>query len=685
MKLVAGETLERSSSSRAGERDGWSPTRALGVLLQVCEAMAYAHARGVIHRDLKPANVMVGRFGEVYVMDWGLAKRILDEPNGRDVQDPMSATSRRGPLRATAPRGAPRGADLAPLVTMDGDVSARRLHVARAGRGAAGRDRRARGRLRVGAMLYHLLAGRRPYRGHGRLDTAVGGAQAVLEGPPSPSRPRAARARELVAICAKAMARERPSALPDHGGWRADLRAFLEGRVVRAHRTGPVVELSSGSAATAAGERPAALVVGFGWLGSTAWLLRSKATELLEMSDHKRIADLVAEDEALWPIAPERAAGLRAWVDEARKLRERLPLHRALLARLERVGRRDPEREAAWAAECAAHDEACREQEEVVERRRADLRAARPGGERPDAVDLAYARLVGHELLLAGLRSDAPERPLPEFSDDGDAWQYESTHALVRALGELTDERDGRLADVLRRLELAETLRYDSLDSSAARRAWERALDSIADERECPAYRGLRLEPIPGLLPIGRDPTSGLWEFAHLLSGEPAQRDASDQLVTSGASGVVLVLLPGGNVQLGAQKLDPALPLYHPVVEPENEPLRQVTVEPFLISKFELTQRQWKRMGAEDHSHFTFSDLHPVNMISWNDCLQWLPPRRTLLAHPRPMGVRGAWGSRRALGRGHGARESLRARQRRRSHAHPDGRCRPRRGRRAVE
>ena len=72
MKLVNGQTLAQLLAARNDLADGLP--RLLGIFEQVCQAVAYAHTRGVIHRDLKPSNIMVGGFGEVQVMDWGLAK-----------------------------------------------------------------------------------------------------------------------------------------------------------------------------------------------------------------------------------------------------------------------------------------------------------------------------------------------------------------------------------------------------------------------------------------------------------------------------------------------------------------------------------------------------------------------------------------------------------------------------------
>jgi serine/threonine-protein kinase len=76
MKLVKGRTLAALLADRA--HPGQDLPRLLGIFAQVCQTVAYAHSKGVIHRDLKPANVMVGAFGEVQVMDWGLAKVLGD-------------------------------------------------------------------------------------------------------------------------------------------------------------------------------------------------------------------------------------------------------------------------------------------------------------------------------------------------------------------------------------------------------------------------------------------------------------------------------------------------------------------------------------------------------------------------------------------------------------------------------
>jgi serine/threonine protein kinase len=83
MKFVEGHGLDKHIESVAS-----TPDR-LRMFLRICDAVAFAHARGVLHRDLKPANIMVGPFGEVLVMDWGLAKILREEvSHGARESDP---------------------------------------------------------------------------------------------------------------------------------------------------------------------------------------------------------------------------------------------------------------------------------------------------------------------------------------------------------------------------------------------------------------------------------------------------------------------------------------------------------------------------------------------------------------------------------------------------------------------
>ena len=99
MKLVQGHTLSEQLKARPAPKTDL--VKYLGVFRQVCETVAFAHSQGVLHRDLKPDNVMVGPFGEVQVIDWGLAKRLGSANADSTVPDEAlpsdSATERQSP------------------------------------------------------------------------------------------------------------------------------------------------------------------------------------------------------------------------------------------------------------------------------------------------------------------------------------------------------------------------------------------------------------------------------------------------------------------------------------------------------------------------------------------------------------------------------------------------------------
>ncbi|HEX5050901.1 MAG TPA: protein kinase [Planctomycetota bacterium] len=222
MRLIQGRTVDAIFElARKGE-DGWTTTRALEVLLKVCDTLSYAHSKKVLHRDLKPSNVMVGAFGEVYVMDWGLAK-VLGEPGAR------ATAAAHEPVHGDRARRA--GADRAsPSLTMDGAVLGTPSYMP---------PEQAEGRIAdlteqcdvyaAGALLYTLLTGCQPYAEPGSTVSPHTVLLAVLKGPPKPVLevdPRAPR--ELAAICARAMAREAGERYADMGAFAAAMRAYLE-------------------------------------------------------------------------------------------------------------------------------------------------------------------------------------------------------------------------------------------------------------------------------------------------------------------------------------------------------------------------------------------------------------------------------------------------------------------------
>ena len=125
MKLVKGHTLAGLLADRAAPADGLP--RFLSIFEAVAQTVAYAHARGVIHRDLKPSNVMVGSFGEVQVMDWGLAKVL---PRGGVVDDAQAGMPDRQETVIATARSRSDDPDLSHAGSVMGTPS---LHGPRAG------------------------------------------------------------------------------------------------------------------------------------------------------------------------------------------------------------------------------------------------------------------------------------------------------------------------------------------------------------------------------------------------------------------------------------------------------------------------------------------------------------------------------------------------------------------------
>jgi serine/threonine protein kinase len=298
MKMIRGRSLAQVLKDlrevpRVYERE-WTLGRLLTVFVGTCNGLAYAHSRGVVHRDLKPANVMVGGYGEVYVMDWGLAKvlpqaapmaRLISSPGTAPAAIPLadgSATEHAGPVVTSR--------DSEADLTQPGTVLGTPAYMA---------PEQAKGDLRaidrrtdvhaLGALLYEMLTLEPPV---GRQGGHAEVLRRVIEGeivPPAERAPERARQgkvpAELAAIAMKALARYPGARYQSVEEMRRDVEQFSEGRSVSAKQdtTREVVwKLVKRNKATSAAAAVAALlllccltVVARGW-----WQSRESAREI---------------------------------------------------------------------------------------------------------------------------------------------------------------------------------------------------------------------------------------------------------------------------------------------------------------------------------------------------------------------------------------------------------------------
>jgi serine/threonine protein kinase len=189
MKLVRGRSLEDILTARLnGDEETLAEfglRRLLDVFLQTCLAMEYAHARGVIHRDLKPANVMIGDFGEVSVMDWGVAK-LKELAAGVSTEAEALAAEQEslelGPVSAPGPVTSVR-AEMKAWQTHDGAVLGTPHYMSPEQAKGLPVDERS-DLYSLGVMLYEILCGKVPFD---HEDPAIVVKRVILENPKPPS------------------------------------------------------------------------------------------------------------------------------------------------------------------------------------------------------------------------------------------------------------------------------------------------------------------------------------------------------------------------------------------------------------------------------------------------------------------------------------------------------------------
>ena len=219
MKLVRGERLDEYAARVDSVKDRLRKFQA------ACDAVAFAHAHGIIHRDLKPQNIMIGSFGEVLVLDWGVAKilspnRLSNDPSEADTLM-LPAGKQEGERRQSDHEDTAHGT----IIGTPGYMSPEQA------RGEIDQLNQRADVYSLGAILYFLLTNENPRDGKGQAVS-----ESLLKPTPRPRELNAKISKAAEAICLKAMAPANVDRYTSAAELSADIARLVDAEPVSAYR-----------------------------------------------------------------------------------------------------------------------------------------------------------------------------------------------------------------------------------------------------------------------------------------------------------------------------------------------------------------------------------------------------------------------------------------------------------------
>ncbi|KAA3609175.1 MAG: hypothetical protein DWQ01_10175 [Planctomycetota bacterium] len=560
----------------------------LDLFAGLADALNALHEVEIVHRDVKPANVIVTQNGQPVLVDLGLAHT-------------------EGVTRLSQAHDPPgTWLYMSPEQTRGEEVDARS------------------DLFSLGICLYECLTQRLPFNGFSQEEVFT---SIRRDEPAALKLGFGVYDRALNAVIAKMLEKDPARRYSTAAQVAADLRRIRTGEKPLARAPGTLRVLARRIQREPSVRRLfLGLIAAIVLLSSISWALASRNRVIAAELDLVRIerdVDMFVEQrrlkafeeglQRLEPPWPTRIPELTHWLEQTR----------AAVARFEAL-----HQELDLKPPDGQDDKRFRELRDQQARLEAHIERHERDGCEKDGNEIfatseeLRAHLVDLGMQLRRIQFEIRSYVSSELPVD-DVYVLQADHAEFSArLFAATDPEYGLIPRIEQLLSSARRLKAIEADHFAL---WNSTIRSIEK-----TYDGFRIPPQPGLVPLGPDPQSGLHEFADILSAAPdselPERDPQTGRITiDQESGVVFVLVPGGNATIGSLRGSSDQPFHEPKEFGEVVGvLAEVALAPFLISKYEVTQAQWLRMAGENPSYWRPGRaggreilVHPVDQITW--------------------------------------------------------------------